>query len=76
LKNFYLAILSFLLFNNCSFNTNSKFWTDDNIKKKEFEKKLLEINAKSKNIISLSFDEFKIYVEEYVKKEKYPDISK
>ena len=31
---------------------------------------------KSNNIISLTFDEYKIYLEEYNKKSKYPDIIK
>ena len=65
-----------ILLNNCSFNKNSKFWTEDNNDKIAFKKKLIEINTNSSNITSLSFNEYEIYIEEYAKKQKYPDISK
>tara|TARA_B100000963_G_C22432077_1_gene582611 strand:+ start:583 stop:813 length:231 start_codon:yes stop_codon:yes gene_type:complete len=76
LKNLIFLILSIFLLNNCSFNKNSKFWTEDNNDKIAFKKKLIEINTKSNNITSLSFNEYEIYIEEYAKKQKYPDISK
>ena len=61
---------------NCSFNTESKFWTENNDKKKTYNLKLKEIMKKSDNIFSMTLDEYMIYLDEYNKKNKYPDISK
>ena len=71
---FYL--FSLLLISNCSLNKDSQYWTEDNIKKKDEQKNLSKILKKSKNITSMTLDEYKIYIEDYTKKSKYPDISK
>ena len=72
-----LSSLFILLFlNNCSLNKNSQYWTEDTIKKKDELKKLLEILEKSKDITTMTFEEYKIYIEDYTKKSNYPDISK
>ena len=69
--------LFFLLFiSNCSLNKDSQYWTEDTIKKKEEQKNLSEILKKSKDITSMTLDEYKLYIEDYTKKSKYPDISK
>ena len=34
-----------------------------------------KIIEKSNNIISMSLDEYKIYIEDHTKKSRYPDIS-
>ena len=69
-----LFLLSFL--NNCSLNKDSQYWTEDSIKNKEKQKKILEILKKSKDITSMTLEEYKIYIEDYTKKSNYPDISK
>ena len=69
-------MLSFFVLVNCSFNTESKFWTENNDKKKTYNLKLKEIMKKSDNIFSMTLDEYMIYLDEYNKKNKYPDISK
>ena len=71
---FCLFLLSFI--SNCSLNKDSQYWTEDSIKKKNEQKKLSKILKKSKDITSMSLEEYKIYIEDYTKKSKYPDISK
>ena len=65
----------FLIFNGCSFNKDSKFWTDDVKKEKNEQKRISEVMKKSDNLMSLSFEEYEIFIEEYVKKSNYPDIN-
>ena len=65
-----------LFISNCSLNKDSQYWTEDNIKKKDEQKNLSKILEKSKDITSMTLEEYKIYIEDYTKKSKYPDISK
>ena len=65
-----------MLLNNCSLNKDSQYWTEDTIKKKNEQKNLSKILKKSKDITSMTLDEYKLYIEDYTKKSKYPDISK
>ena len=71
---FFFFILLFI--SNCSLNKDSQYWTEDTIKKKNEQKKLSKILNKSKDITSMTLDEYKLYIEDYTKKSKYPDISK
>ena len=72
-----IIFLSFLfLLNNCSLNKDSKYWTEDVKKSKELEKKLSKILKKNEDITSMTFEEYEIYIDDYTKKSKYPDISK
>ena len=71
---FCLFLLLFL--NNCSLNKDSQYWTEDSIMKKDEQKKLSKILKKSKDITSMTLEEYKIYIEDYTKKSNYPDISK
>ena len=72
-----LYCLFLLIFiNNCSLNKDSQYWTEDTIKKKNEQKNLSKILKKSKDITSMTLDEYKLYIEDYTKKSKYPDISK
>ena len=70
------CLFSLLLISNCSFNKDSRYWTEDTIKKKDEKKNLSKILKKSKNITSMTLEEYKIYIEDYTKTSKYPDISK
>ena len=65
----------FFLFNNCSLNKDSKYWTEDVVKKSQDQKKLFETLKKSEDITNMSYDEYKIYIDDYTKKSKYPDIN-
>ena len=71
-----LSLLLLLFFNNCSLNKDSQYWTEDSIKKSKDQKKLSKILKKSKDITSMTFEEYKIYIEDDTKKSNYPDISK
>ena len=72
-----ILIFILVLFNsNCSLNNDSKFWSEDNIKRINKEKKLLEIKKKTNDITKMTISEYKIYIDDYTKKSKYPDINK
>jgi hypothetical protein len=71
-----LFLISFLFLSNCSLDKNSEFWNEDLIKKKENQQKISKILEKSTNITSMTMEEYELYIEEYTKKSKYPDISK
>ena len=64
-----------LFLNNCSLNKDSKYWTEDVIKKSEDQKKLSETIKKPEDITSMTFKEYEIYIDDYTKKSKYPDIN-
>jgi len=72
---FFLYIILTILIANCSLNKDSKYWTEDSIKKKADNKKLIEIIKKSNDIRSMSVEEYKIYMDDYIKKSKFPDIN-
>ena len=71
-----IIILSFFLFlSNCSLNKDSKYWTEDVVIKKKNQKKLSEILKKSEDISTMTLQEYEIYIDDYTKKSKYPDIN-
>ena len=70
-----LTLFLLLLLNNCSLNKDSKYWTEDVVKKNENQKKLTNILKKSEDITTMTFDEYKIYIDDYTKKSKYPNIN-
>ena len=65
-----------LLLNNCSLNKDSKYWTEDVVKKGKDKKKLSEILKKSEDITTMTIQEYEIYIDDYTKKSKYPNLSK
>ena len=65
----------FLFLNNCSLNKDSKYWKDEDTSKSKDQKKLSQISQKSDDIIKMTYDEYKIYIDDYTKKSKYPDIN-
>ena len=71
-----LSLFFLFLINNCSLNKDSQYWTEDSLKKKGEQEKLSKILNKSKDIMSMTLEEYKIYIENYTKKSIYPDISK
>ena len=72
----YIIILSLLIFSNCSLNKDSQYWTENSIESKTNQKKLNEILKKSDDITSMTLKEYEIYIDDYTKKSKYPDISR
>ena len=72
---FVFIIFIILLLNNCSLNKDSKYWTEDVVKKSKDQKKLSEVLKKSDDITNMTYDEYKIYIDDYTKQSKYPDIN-
>jgi hypothetical protein len=72
---FVFIFLIILLLNNCSLNKDSKYWTEDVDKISEDQKKLPQVIKKSEDITSMTFEEYEIYIDDYTKKSKYPDIN-
>ena len=73
---FLISLLALILFSNCSLNKDSQYWTEDVVKKKNNQKKLSDILKKVDDITTMTLSEYEIYIDEYSKKSKYPDISK
>ena len=73
---FILILIIFTLLSNCSLNKDSQYWTEDVIKKEQSKKKLSKILKKTDDITTMSLEEYEIYIDDYTKKSKYPDISK
>ena len=71
-----ISLTFLILLNNCSLNNDSEFWTEKRVKKNDENNKLLLILNKSNDVKSMTFDEYKIYVEDYLKSSNYPDINK
>ena len=71
-----IFILFFFILNNCSLNKDAKFWTENSMKKKVSIEELEKIMKKSNDLLSLSFNEYRIFINEFNKKSKFPDISK
>ena len=72
----FLNLFFFILISNCSLNSESKYWTEDTIKKKAENKRLIEIIGKSNDIRSMTVDEYEIFIDDYIKKSKFPNINK
>ena len=70
-----LTLFLLILLNNCSLNKDSKYWTEDVVKKNENQNILTNILKKSEDITTMTFEEYKIYIDDYTKKSKYPDIN-
>ena len=69
-------ILMLLIFQSCSLNNDSVYWNEKNKKRINEKKNLAKIIKKSKDITSMSLNEYKIYIDDYIKKSKYPDITR
>ena len=72
---FILIIFIIFLLNNCSLNKDSKYWTEDVVKISKDQKKLPEVIKKSVDITNMTNEEYEIYIDDYTKKSKYPDIN-
>ena len=69
-------MILFIFNSNCSLNNDSKYWSEDNFKRINKEKRLLEIQKKSNDITKMTLNEYEVYIDDYTKKSKYPDINK
>jgi hypothetical protein len=72
---FILILFFTILLNNCSLNKDSKYWIEDVSKRIDSQKKISNILKKSDDITTMTSEEYDIYIDDYTKKSKYPDIS-
>ena len=72
---FLLFIITIIITSACSLNQNSKYWSEDNIKRVNNEITLEKIIEKSNDIILMTYNEYQIFIDNHTKKSKYPDIS-
>ena len=72
----FKIIFFLLMLTNCSLNKDSQYWTENSIESKSNQKKLNKILKKTDDITSMTLEEYEIYIDDYIKKSKYPDISK
>ena len=72
----FKIILFLLMLTNCSLNKDSQYWTENSIESKSNQKKLNQILKKPDDITSMTLEEYEIYIDDYTKKSKYPDINK
>ncbi len=72
----YFLIIFLLFLSNCSLKKDSQYWTEHPAENKKKQKKINEILKKSDDITKMTLEEYKIYIDDYTKKSKYPDISK
>ena len=75
MKFYIILCLFFLFLNNCSLNKDSNYWTENPKKIKIDQKKMSEILKKSDDITTMSIEEYDIYIDDYIKKSKYPNIN-
>lgn len=73
---FLIFTVIFINISNCSLNKNSSYWKEDPIKDIKKDKNFLEILEKSKDIRLMTFEEYNIYIDEYTKRNKYPNLNK
>ena len=71
-----LLLLALLSLTNCSLNKDSNYWNEDSIKNIENQKRLTKILKNTDDIVGMTLEDYEIYIDEYTKKSKYPDISK
>jgi len=69
-------IFILLFLQSCSYINNSKYLNKHDVKRMSEEKNLNKIIEKSKNITLMSLNEYKIYINDYIIKSKYPDITR
>ena len=74
MKLIFISIIIFIL-NSCSLNKDSKYWTEDVVKNEEDKKKLSNVLKKSADITAMNYEEYKIYIDDFTKTSKYPDIN-
>ena len=71
----YFLLFFILILTACSLDKNSTYWSEDPIKKSLETKKLTKILKKTSDLKKMTFDEFNLYLKDYVNKSEYPDIN-
>jgi hypothetical protein len=73
LKYIFLSLVLFLT--SCSLNKDTAYWNEDPIKKSVEDKKLSKIIKKAGDYKSMTFDEFNLYLKNYLNNAEFPDIN-
>ena len=73
MKYFFLSLI--LLLTSCSLSKDSTYWNEDPIKKSADDKKLSKILDKTGDYKSMTFDEFNLFLKDYLNNAEYPDIN-
>jgi hypothetical protein len=71
----YLLLPLIFVLTSCSLNKNSTYWNEDPIKKSADDKKLSKILEKTGDHISMTVDEFNLFLKDYSNNAEYPDIN-
>ena len=71
----FVFISLILITNACSLNSDSKYWSEDNINRINSEIELNKIINKSNDIYSMTLNEYEIFIKDYTKKSKYPKVN-
>ena len=73
MRSFIYLIL--LLLSNCALTNDSDSIRKNLIYENKDQKKISDIQKNMPYTINMSFNEFKIYIDDFTKKSKYPDIN-
>ena len=73
MKYLFLSLIVFLT--SCSLSKDSAYLDDDSIRKSAEDKKLSKILKKTGDYKSMTFDEFNLFLKDYLNKAEYPDIN-
>ena len=73
MKYLFLSLIVFLT--SCSLNKDYAYWNEDPIKKSADDKKLSKILKKAGDYKSMTFDEFNLFLKDYLNNAEYPDIN-
>ena len=74
MKNFFVLSI-FIFVGACSFNKNSTYWNEDQVKKKIEDNEISKIIYKSDDITLMSMKEYELYIKNYTEKSNYPKLN-
>ena len=73
MKYLFLPLILFLT--SCSLSKDSAYWNEDPKSKFIEDKKLSKILKKNDDYKNMTFDEFNLFLKDFVIKAEYPDIN-
>ena len=73
MKYLFLSLIVFLA--SCSLSKDSAYWNENPIKNSAVDKKLSKILKKTGDYKSMTFDEFNLFLKDYLNNAEYPDIN-
>jgi len=68
-------IIFFIFVSNCSLNNDFQF-SNKNKEEKNKSSELYNILKKKNDITKMTFEEYKIYLDDYTKRNEYPSLNK